>query len=314
MTEFEDPNAPGAEKRRSTRIIKSIPITVIGTDALGQPFRESTNTVMINCYGCKYQSAHYVPKNTNVTIDVHRTHRHLPPRTVRGRVIWVQRPRSYQDVYHIGLEFEVAGNAWSLVAPPADWFPFPGDEQESAEPEALKFSAMNSPVSPTLGPTSNPKPGAGLHSAQNSGKHSAAAEDVLLVPASVAVSDEFEVDCTVEMSASGAAPSTHRPSHGAGNGAGNGDRFRTRQSASMREMVGEIVDDKLTEHSVTMRRHLDDSLQQLLEKVYARLQANAEESRAEIRAVREALTLVPSPMAKVRPSRRRKALIPGGGA
>jgi hypothetical protein len=310
VTEFEDPKAPGAEKRRSTRIIKSIPITVIGTDALGQPFRESTNTVMINCYGCKYQSAHYVPKNTNVTIDVHRTHRHLPPRSVRGRVIWVQRPRSYQDVYHIGLEFEVAGNAWSLVAPPADWFPFPGDEQETAEPDAPKSSAMNPAVNPTLSPTPNSKTGPALHSAPNSGKHSAVAEEVLLVPASVAVSDEFEVDCTVEMSASGAAAATHR----APNGAANGDRLRTRQNASMREMVREIVDDKLTEHSVTMRRHLDDSLQQLLEKVYARLQANAEESRAEIRAVREALTLVPTPMAKVRPSRRRKALMPGGGA
>ncbi len=82
MTEYEDAKQPSAEKRRSTRIIKSLPITVTGTDALGQDFRESTHTVMVNCYGCKYQSVHYVPKGTHVSIEVHRTHKMLPSRTV----------------------------------------------------------------------------------------------------------------------------------------------------------------------------------------------------------------------------------------
>jgi hypothetical protein len=279
VTEFEETKSPGAEKRRSTRIIKSVPITVIGTDALGQTFRETTNTVMINCYGCKYQSVHYVPKNTTVSIEVHRRHRRLPPRTVRGRVIWVQRPRSYQEVYHIGLEFEVAGNVWSLVAPPADWFPFPGDDEAASEPEAQPGSSASASRSASGG------------------------AEVLLVPSSVAVTDDFEVDCTVEM-ASAAQTAEHR--------APNGNRHRDRQNVSMREMVREIVDEKLTEHSVTMRRHFDDSLQQLLEKVYERMQATAEESREEIRAVREALTVVPSPFAKGRPNRRRRGGIPHG--
>jgi hypothetical protein len=296
VTEFEDPKAPGAEKRRSTRIIKSVPITVTGTDALGQEFRESTHTVMINCYGCKYQSVHYVPKSTHVSIDVHRNHKGLPPRTVRGRVIWVQRPRSYQDVYHIGLEFEVAGNVWSLVAPPADWFPFPGEDDQTRESDTIREleTAKVAPIS--------------------SGRRGSEAEQVLLVPSSVAVSDAFEVDLSAEMAAA-TKPVPHR--------APNGDRYRDRQSLTMREMVREIVDEKLNEHSVTMRRHFDDALQQLLEKVYERMQATAEESKQEIRAIRDSLSVVPSPSSqngnsistqKGRPNRRRRGGFNGGSS
>jgi hypothetical protein len=281
VTEYEDAKQPGAEKRRSTRIIKSLPITVTGTDALGQEFRESTHTVMVNCYGCKYQSVHYVPKGTHVSVDVHRTHKRLPSRTVRGRVIWVQRPRSYQDVYHIGLEFEVVGNVWSLAAPPADWFPFPGDEEEPRKTES----------EPDLATAKVATIGSGRRGGGDS-------EQVLLVPSSVAVSDAFEVDFTAEMAAA-AKPalrrSTDRSSDAVPERAASGERYRERQNLSMREMVREIVDEKLNEHSVTLRRHFDDSLQQLLEKVYERMQATAEESKQEIRAIRETLSVVPSP-------------------
>jgi hypothetical protein len=270
--------APGAEKRRSTRIIKSIPITVVGNDALGQPFRESTNTVMINCYGCKYQSVHYVPKSTTVTVDVHRTHRQLPPRTIRGKVIWVQRPRSYQDVYHIGLEFEVAGNVWSLAAPPADWFAFPGDEEEAAQAAAL--AQQNEAAQAATNVTSF----------QNGGKRGGAAEQVLLLPAP-GHAPEFEVDVTTELLPS-AGGDSHAPSRSA---TGTASSIRDRQTNQMREVVREIVDEKLNEHSVTMRRYFDDSLQQLLEKVYERMQKLQDESRAEMHSLREALTIVPPP-------------------
>ena len=293
VTEYESTMQPGAEKRRSTRIIKSIPITVVGDDALGQPFRESTNTVMINCYGCKYQSVHYVPKSTTVTVDVHRSHRQLPPRSIRGKVIWVQRPRSYQDVYHIGLEFEVAGNVWSLAAPPADWFPFPGDEEEAARAaEAAALAQQNEAAQAATNVTAFP----------NGGKRGGA-EAVMLVPAA-SHAQEFEVDVTTEVPQSSGGDS-HAPSRGA---TGTASSIRDRQTSQMREVVREIVDEKLNEHSVTMRRYFDDSLQQLLEKVYERMQKLQDESRAEMHSIREALTIVPPPGAekKTRASRKRR--------
>jgi PilZ domain len=110
---------PGTQKRRSTRIVQAVPITVTGTDALGQPFKERTTTVMVNCHGCKYQSKHYVPKNSMVQLDIPRPEG--GPFHTQGRVVWVQRPRTVRELFQIGLEFEVPGNFWGIAFPPEDW-------------------------------------------------------------------------------------------------------------------------------------------------------------------------------------------------
>jgi len=100
--------------------VQAVPITVTGVDALGQPFKERTTTVMVNCHGCKYQSKHYVPKNSIVTLEVPRPEAGQK-RTTQGRVVWVQRPRTVRELFQIGLEFEVAGNVWGIAFPPEDW-------------------------------------------------------------------------------------------------------------------------------------------------------------------------------------------------
>jgi hypothetical protein len=125
-------NDPGVQKRRSTRIAQSVPITVSGTDALGQAFKERTSTVSVNCHGCKYQSKHYVPKTALVTIEIARAESDAPPRTVEGRVAWVQRPRTVRELFQIGVEFTVPGNVWGIAFPPADWFPLPDEPAEQA--------------------------------------------------------------------------------------------------------------------------------------------------------------------------------------
>jgi hypothetical protein len=119
VTESLQSTDPGTQKRRSTRIVQAVPITVTGTDALGQPFKERTTTVMVNCHGCKYQSKHYVPKNSMVTLDIPRPEG--GPFHTQGRVVWVQRPRTVRELFQIGLEFEVPGNFWGIAFPPEDW-------------------------------------------------------------------------------------------------------------------------------------------------------------------------------------------------
>jgi hypothetical protein len=122
----EAPNVKGTEKRRSTRVVQAVPIIVIGTDALGQPFRESTSTVMVDCYGCKIQSRNYAPKNSTLILEIF----HAPGwerRTVRGRVVWVQRPRTHRENFQIAMEMEVPGNVWGIAPSPPDWFPHPDD-------------------------------------------------------------------------------------------------------------------------------------------------------------------------------------------
>ena len=134
------------QKRRSTRIVQAVPITVSGVDALGQPFKERTTTVMVNCHGCKYQSKHYVPKNSTIKIEIPHPDPSLPARTASGRVIWVQRPRAVRELFQIGLEFDVAGNIWGIAFPPEDWFAYPGDEPPVA----------SAPAEFNIGPESSP--------------------------------------------------------------------------------------------------------------------------------------------------------------
>src|SRR5258706_11070512 len=112
-------------QRRSTRIVQAVPLTVAGVDALGRTFTERTSTLIINCHGCRYQSKHYVLKNMWVTLEVPHPETGQPPRTVRGRVAWIQRPRTVRQLFQVALELELPGNAWGIAFPPEDWFAFP---------------------------------------------------------------------------------------------------------------------------------------------------------------------------------------------
>jgi hypothetical protein len=138
-------NEPEAHKRRSARIVQAVPLTVSGVDALGRPFQERTSTLIINCHGCRYQSKHYVLKNMWVTLEVPHPEQGHPPRTVRGRVMWIQRPRTVRELFQVGVELEVSGNFWGIAFPPSDWFPFPEGPAAIPAPAA---SASIRPVAP----------------------------------------------------------------------------------------------------------------------------------------------------------------------
>jgi hypothetical protein len=123
--------------------VQAVPLTVTGVDALGRPFQERTSTLIINCHGCRYQSKHYVLKNMWVTMEVpHQEPGHVA-RTVRARVMWIQRPRTVRELFQIGVELEVSGNFWGIAFPPADWFPFP--EGLSAVPSPAVSSTPSAP-------------------------------------------------------------------------------------------------------------------------------------------------------------------------
>src|SRR2546430_3434056 len=123
----ENANNASAElrKRRSTRIVQAVPLLVAGVDALGRPFVERTSSLIINCHGCRYQSKHYVLKNMWVTMEIPHPETGQPPRTVRGRVAWIQRPRTVRQLFQVALELEVSGNVWGIGFPPEDWTAFP---------------------------------------------------------------------------------------------------------------------------------------------------------------------------------------------
>lgn len=128
LASIEAGSTAGAEKRRSSRIPLTVPITVSGVDALGEPFRELTTTLSVSCNGCKYKSKNYVQRDSLVTLEVPHPNARLSPRVVKGRARWVQRPRNLREQYEIGLELIVSGNIWGIASPPPDWFAHPDDE------------------------------------------------------------------------------------------------------------------------------------------------------------------------------------------
>jgi hypothetical protein len=136
-----------AKNRRSTRIVQAVPLTVTGVDALGRPFQERTSTLIINCQGCRYQSKHYVLKNMWLTFEVPHPETGQPPRSVRARVTWVQRPRTVRELFQIGAELETAGNLWGVAFPPSDWAPFPdGSAPEISNRPAPAIPAPSAPA------------------------------------------------------------------------------------------------------------------------------------------------------------------------
>jgi hypothetical protein len=147
---------PELRKRRSTRIVQAVPLTVTGVDALGRSFQERTSTLIINCHGCRYQSKHYVLKNMWVTLEVPHPDAGREPRAARGRVTWIQRPRTVRELFQVGVELEFPGNMWGIAFPPPDWFPssepgpqaipLPGGMQQTAEGELAAGDADASNV------------------------------------------------------------------------------------------------------------------------------------------------------------------------
>src|ERR1700730_14109596 len=144
----ENANNASAElrKRRSTRIVQAVPLAVTGVDALGRPFVERTSSLIINCHGCRYQSKHYVLKNMWVTMEIPHPETGQPPRTVRGRVAWIQRPRTVRQLFQVALELEVSGNVWGIAFPPEDWAAPPEMTQVVMKADAARGTPQSPPV------------------------------------------------------------------------------------------------------------------------------------------------------------------------
>src|SRR3981081_1103606 len=130
-------------KRRSTRIVQAVPLEITGVDALGRPFVERTSSLILNCHGCRYQSKHYVLKNMWVKLEVPHQEADRPPRTVRGRVAWIQRPRTVRQFFQVALELESPGNIWGIAFPPEDWFAPVETEKAQAASAAQGTSQVN---------------------------------------------------------------------------------------------------------------------------------------------------------------------------
>jgi hypothetical protein len=63
-----------------------------------------------------------------VSVEIRAATQGAPARVVPAKVVWVQRPRTFREIFHVALEFEVPGNVWGIQDPPEDWFRHPDDD------------------------------------------------------------------------------------------------------------------------------------------------------------------------------------------
>ena len=110
------PSGPDANRRRSQRVMLSMPITVSGKTTQG-PFSVDTYTMVVNAHGALVGLKALVAKGQTV-----RLKRATDPEELECQVIWVG--PSAEGKTQCGLEFtKPSPKFWGVSFPPADWSP-----------------------------------------------------------------------------------------------------------------------------------------------------------------------------------------------
>jgi type II secretory pathway predicted ATPase ExeA len=109
-----------ADLRRSSRIDQPVSMIVLGTDRVGESFREETAAVSLNLHGCRYSSRHDYPLGGWVTLQVGGEDR-ANSASVRARVRSVFSSKSPLEFCQVGVELETPANVWGVATPPEDW-------------------------------------------------------------------------------------------------------------------------------------------------------------------------------------------------
>src|SRR5258708_10341720 len=84
-----------------------------------------------------------------VTMELPQQETGQPARKVRGRVAWIQRPRTVRQLFQVALELEVSGNVWGIGFPPEDWTAFPEAGQIVMKLDAPEASQTPPPLAET---------------------------------------------------------------------------------------------------------------------------------------------------------------------
>jgi hypothetical protein len=139
----DESDIPGVVGRRSSRLSIIVPVTVRGTDAAGQSFKENTWTISVNKHGGRIATFHRLAADDQIVIE-----NPLLGRTAKARVNRVCEKRFAEDPYEVCVELLEAQNVWGVKLPPEDWQKerqvVPGEEKSStpqAAPQAQETSA-----------------------------------------------------------------------------------------------------------------------------------------------------------------------------
>lgn len=128
--------------RRSTRINKSIPVTISGLDAARSPYHEEVSTLSISCHGCRYISRNPVTVGEMTILEV------VAPLGAAAKCPTLARVRSAKMLtvnpasFDVAVELELPRNIWGVSSAPEDWAGF---EQTGARSEAFPEPSVVTP-------------------------------------------------------------------------------------------------------------------------------------------------------------------------
>ena len=119
MNSWSFPSGPEPNRRRSQRVMLSVPVTLSGNNADG-PFSEAAQTMVVSAHGALIGMKAKVSNGQLLRI---RTH--MSPEEQDCKVIWVG--PAAEGKTQCGIEFvQPAPNFWRISFPPNDWSPASG--------------------------------------------------------------------------------------------------------------------------------------------------------------------------------------------
>ncbi|MFZ3215611.1 MAG: PilZ domain-containing protein [Candidatus Acidiferrales bacterium] len=102
-------------RRRSMRVLLSVPITVTGKTTSNQDFQEETRTLVVNAHGALISLAARVAAAQEVTLSNKATQHALP-----CRIVYVGTTQAGKA--QMGVEFvKPTRSFWQIDFPPDDW-------------------------------------------------------------------------------------------------------------------------------------------------------------------------------------------------
>ena len=116
MNTWSSPSGPDANRRRSQRVMLSVPVTLSGKTADGT-FTEDTQTTVVNAHGALVGLKTKVSKGQALRIKTR-----MAPEEQECHVIWIG--PAVEGRTQCGIEFSgPAPKFWRVSFPPADWSP-----------------------------------------------------------------------------------------------------------------------------------------------------------------------------------------------
>ena len=111
-----NPQDTAPEKRRSTRIEFVTTLLIAGRDGSGTPFREYTQTAVVNLHGCKVRTSYRIEVGMLVNLE-------CPKAGTWGKGVCVRVWNSPPGIpgHEIAIELVKPQNLWGVTNPPADW-------------------------------------------------------------------------------------------------------------------------------------------------------------------------------------------------